>query len=85
SFQFTLLWFIYLGMLLLGWVPGGRPPAWRSGEAEPWPTPGEKASAAMGDDDELPIEGEAVEVEAAEIEDPASLENVERRKRKQRD
>jgi hypothetical protein len=79
-FQFALLWFIYVGLLFAGWVPGGRPPAWASGEATPWPTPGEKASAAMGDGDEPPIEGEATEVE-----DPASLESVERRKRKQRD
>jgi hypothetical protein len=79
-FQFALLWFVYIGLLIAGWVPGGRPPAWRSGEAEPWPTPGEKASAAMGDDNESPIDAEATEVE-----DPASLESIERRKRKQRD
>jgi hypothetical protein len=80
-FQFTLLWFIYLGLLCVGWVPGGRPPAWASGEAMPWPTPGEKAAATMGDDgDEPPTEGEATEGE-----DPASLESIERRKRKQRD
>lgn len=48
-FQFTLLWFVYLGLLLAGWVPGGKPPAWQSGEAEPWPTPGEKLA---GSDDE---------------------------------
>ncbi len=48
-FQFTLLWFIYLGLLLAGWVPGGKPPAWESGEAEPWPSPGEKLA---GSDDE---------------------------------
>jgi predicted small integral membrane protein len=83
-FQFTLLWFIYLGLLLLGFVPGGKPPAWQSGEAEPWPTPGEKAAAAM-DDDDPPIEGEAVEIPPIEGEDPASLDSVERRKRKQRD
>jgi hypothetical protein len=52
-FQFTLLWFIYLGLLLAGWVPGGKPPAWESGEAEPWPSPGEKLA---GSDDE-PEEG----------------------------
>jgi hypothetical protein len=49
-FQFTLLWFVYLGLLIAGWLPGGRPPAWASGEAEPWPTPGEKAAAAMADE-----------------------------------
>jgi hypothetical protein len=50
-FQFTLLWFIYLGFLYAGLLPGGRPPAWESGEAEPWPTPGEKAAADLGSDD----------------------------------
>jgi hypothetical protein len=44
---FTLLWYVYLGLLLLGRVPGGRPPAWQSGEAEPWPTAGEKAAAQL--------------------------------------
>jgi hypothetical protein len=46
-FQFTLLWFVYFGLLLLGFVPGGKPPAWLSGEAEPWPTPGEKAAEEL--------------------------------------
>jgi hypothetical protein len=50
-FQFTLLWFVYLGFLIAGLVPGGKPPAWSSGEAEPWPTPGEKMA---GTDDESP-------------------------------
>ncbi|HSR94095.1 MAG TPA: hypothetical protein VLK56_04455 [Solirubrobacterales bacterium] len=83
-FQFTLLWFVFFGLLLLGLVPGGRPPAWLSGEAEPWPTPGEKAAAAM-DDEEPPMEGEAVEIPPMEGEDPSSLDSIERRKRKQRD
>lgn len=46
-FQFTLLWFIYLGFLFIGLIPGDKPPAWRSGEAEPWPTPGEKAAEEL--------------------------------------
>lgn len=53
-FQFTLLWFIYLGFLIAGLVPGGKPPAWQSGEAEPWPTPGEKAAEEL---DRAPDEG----------------------------
>ncbi len=36
---FTLGWFIYLGLLLVGWVPGGRPPAWAAGEAVEPPQP----------------------------------------------
>jgi len=52
-FQFALLWFVYLGLFLAGWVPGGKPPAWQSGEAEPWPTPGEEASTDLdGEEDE---------------------------------
>jgi hypothetical protein len=80
-FQFTLLWFIYLAFLLLGLIPGDKPPAWSSGQAEPWPTPGEKAAAVMGDDNEPP----PVDAEGGTVEDPTSLEGIERRKRKQRD
>jgi hypothetical protein len=69
----ALLWFIYLGFLLLGRVPGGKPPAWAAGEAIPWPTPGQKAAAE--------IEGPGAE-DAAE--DPPEG-GGERRKRKQRD
>ena len=53
-FQFTLLWYVYLGLLLLGWAPGGQPPAWETGEAMPWPTPGEKAGGEL----EAPDSGE---------------------------
>ncbi len=55
-FQFALLWFVYLAFLLIGRVPGGRPPAWESGEAIPWPSPGEKAAAKLGAEHEEPIE-----------------------------
>jgi hypothetical protein len=53
-FQFALLWFVYLGLLLVGLVPGGRPQAWASGEATPWPSPGEKAGASLGDEEDEP-------------------------------
>ncbi|HET7484456.1 MAG TPA: hypothetical protein VFJ64_03690 [Solirubrobacterales bacterium] len=46
-FQFAMLWFVYLGLLLIGRIPGGRPPAWESGEAIPWPSPGDKAAADL--------------------------------------
>lgn len=56
----TLVFFVYLGLLALGLVPGGRPPAWEAGEAVPWPTPGERAAAELepeggwSEDDEEP-------------------------------
>jgi len=46
-FQLALLWYVYLGLLFLGWLPGGRPPAWGAGRAIPWPTPGERASGEL--------------------------------------
>lgn len=43
----ALLWFAYLGLLIAGWLPGGRPPAWPAGEAIPWPSPGEKVATQL--------------------------------------
>jgi len=43
----ALIWFAYIGLLIAGWVPNGRPPAWAAGEAIPWPSPGEKAAAEL--------------------------------------
>ncbi len=58
----TMVFFVYFGLLVLGFVPGGRPPAWEAGEAVPWPTPGERAAAEMepggGWDEEETGEGE---------------------------
>jgi hypothetical protein len=50
--EFALVWFIYVGLLVAGWVPGGRPPAWAAGEAVPWPSPGERMAGVEGGDDE---------------------------------
>jgi hypothetical protein len=44
---FTLAWFLYFGLLIAGWIPGGRPPAWAEGKAVPWPTPGEKVAEEL--------------------------------------
>jgi hypothetical protein len=54
-FQFALLWFVYLGVLLLR--RDNLPPAWAAGEAIPWPSPGDKAAEAMeSQSDEAPPE-----------------------------
>jgi hypothetical protein len=74
---FLLVWFVYFGLLAIGKVPGGRPPAWEAGEAVPWPTPGERAAAELE-----PAEGwDEGEAEAERGADPG----VEKRKRKQRE
>lgn len=70
-FPLALVWFLYVALLIGGWVPGGRPPAWQAGEAIPWPTPGEKVAEDLGPTEE---ESSADQVLGEE-----------RKKRKQRD
>lgn len=70
----ALIWFAYFGLLIVGKVPGGKPPAWEAGEAVPWPTPGERAAAELE-----PSEGEEESPE-----DGTESAESERRKRKQR-
>jgi hypothetical protein len=72
---FTLAWFLYFGLLVAGWIPGGRPPAWAAGKAIPWPTPGEKVAEELEPD----------EIEGPDDPDSSPAEPGERRKRKQRD
>ena len=48
---FLLIWLVYIALLVIGKVPGGRPPAWEAAEAMPWPTPGEKAAAELEPED----------------------------------
>jgi hypothetical protein len=74
--QFTMIWFIYFGLLLLGRLPGGRPPAWAAGEAIPWPTPGEKAAASLEGSEPF---------DPTDSDDDGPGDGGERRKRKQRD
>jgi hypothetical protein len=73
---FLLLWLIYIGLLIGGWVPGGRPPAWAAGEAVPWPSPGEKAAAELegeeGEDLDAPDGLEEPKAPAEEPEKPGS-------------
>jgi hypothetical protein len=84
--QFTLIWFIYLGLLIAGWVPGGRPPAWAAGEAVPWPAPGEGRPPAG--DETVAGTGRPLEEDEpdATSQDPANPPRArgERRKRKRR-
>jgi hypothetical protein len=73
----ALVWFVYFGFLLIGLVPGGKPPAWEAGEAIPWPTPGEKAAAELEASPSEDAEGSEVP--------PEEQAPPEKRKRKQRD
>ncbi len=43
-----VFWLLAVGYLLAGRWPNGDPPAWRTGEAVPWPANAECASSASG-------------------------------------
>ena len=43
-----LFWLFALTWLLLDRWPGGSPPAWRTGRAEPWPSAAEQRQARAG-------------------------------------
>jgi hypothetical protein len=80
----ALVWFAYFGLLCLGLVPNGRPPAWEAAEAIPWPTPGDRAAAELEpeggwDGSNVPDVGDEDDGDADDGESP------ERRKRKQRE
>jgi len=62
--QFCLIFFIYFGLLLIGKLPRGRPPAWAAGEAIPWPTPGERMAKEIEPKDGGPDPDEPEPVEA---------------------
>ncbi len=85
--QFALLlilcWFLYLGLVIVGRVPKGRPPAWDAGEAIPWPSPGEEPTAPEPVAEV--VEGDATEIPGVD-ENPnaARRERARRRKRKRR-
>ena len=75
---------IYLGLLIGGYTPSGRPPAWAAGEAIPWPTPGERAAESLRGEDGA-IEGHGTELgEADEIGTTGDPEAEKPRKRKRR-
>lgn len=71
GFLGLLIWFAALGMMFVGFFPGGRPPAWEAGMAIPWPKP-EPRGGRPADGKEDSIEGSG-----REVEEPALPEGTE--------
>ncbi len=76
-----IFWLGALGVLFLGTWPGGRGPAWETGEATPWPTPQARAGLVGPEEG-----GEAEETDEPEPgEEPGEPHPVsKKRKRKRR-
>ena len=65
-------WLLALAALFLDRWPGGRGPAWSSGEAEPWPTVSQRNSELKRRREELDRDGDNDEAEAAGESDGAA-------------
>jgi Domain of unknown function (DUF4386) len=85
-----IFWLGALAAVFLGRWPGGRGPAWESGEEEPWPTAAARRGLltpgrAESEPDERPAEPRPEESAEPEPEEPAAEHPVStRRKRKRR-
>jgi hypothetical protein len=88
----VLVFFIVIGLLIAGWWPGDRPPAWEEGRAVPWPAPGQAAEEEADDSDRpaepeefaRPVEGTGAEVESGQPAAATEAGSASRRKRKRR-
>jgi len=76
-----IFWLAALGMLFLGYWPGGRGPAWETGEATPWPAP-QRAMLQQRSDEE-PERDDLDEPEPdEEPEEPHPVSKKRKRKRR---
>jgi hypothetical protein len=74
-FVLEIFWLAALAALFLDRWPGGRGPAWDTGEAVPWPTAAERAGVRSGDP-------EPVEAPPAEEPEPARPSSRKRKRKK---
>jgi hypothetical protein len=76
----VVIWFAALGLMLGGWWPGPRPPAWEAGEAIPWLRPEEEFGPRGGPppgEGGGPIEGSGREIEEPPLPEDGSSESPE--------
>jgi hypothetical protein len=79
-----VLWFLWLGLLILDRTPTPRPPAWEAGVAIPWPRPGEEPRDEEAPEEPIEEEGEATEASDLDRDHSARRERARKRKRKRR-
>ncbi len=77
------LWLLALGALFLQRWPGGVPPAWRTGTAEPWPTAAQQREARQAARSHRPA-ARVPDAAADEPQEPKLHPSSKKRKRKRR-
>jgi hypothetical protein len=81
------VWFLWLGLIILGRTPGPRPPAWDTGVAIPWPRPGDEpkdTDASSAADPAATAPGDESEAGGDSTDHSARRERARKRKRKRR-
>jgi hypothetical protein len=79
-----IFWLGGLAILFLGVWPGGRGPAWETGEATPWPTPQARAGVAARRSGAGEAESPEPSTDAAEEEAPAKPHPVSKKRKRKR-
>jgi hypothetical protein len=79
-----LFWLVAVGLVIAGWWPGGRGPAWESGEAEPWLSPAQLRAEAMRAEAGEPTDGGDTPAGAAAGQESAPARPSRKRKKKRR-
>ena len=74
-------WLITVGLLMLGAAPGGTPPAWSTGNAEPWPSQRRQAPARRAPAEEPATNGDG---DGEPFPRPRAHPSSKKRKRKRR-
>lgn len=74
-----VFWVVALGMLFLGRWPGGRGPAWETGEPIPWPSAADARDEAVGDEG-----SSAADDDASRADEPQPVARKRSRKKKRR-
>ena len=77
-------WMIALGVLIAGRWPNGAPPAWASGEAEPWPTQQQLREAKGGAKEQATTAGQDVGDEDEAASPPAGTAHPASKKKKRK-
>lgn len=78
------IWLVFLGLLISGRYPGGSPPAWETGRAEPWPSQQELRERRDAVRAEHAPDDEPEPTPDKQPGDPGYVPGVARQKRKKR-
>ncbi|HYI80640.1 MAG TPA: DUF4386 family protein [Thermoleophilaceae bacterium] len=78
-----LFWLIAVGLVILGWWPGGRGPTWETGVAEEWLSPGQRRAIEQAEAEQAQAEPTPTNGNGAGDE-PTRTRSPRKRKKKRR-